>query len=305
MPSWRMIRRYLLVMVLGVSAMFNSALAAEVSLPYKGLKLNADLALAPGKTLADGVILITHGSLAHRDMEMLVAFRDLLRNKAFNTLAINLGLGVDNRHGMYDCNTTHRHTNNDAIAEIGAWVDWLKSQGASSVALLGHSRGGAQTALYAAEHDSPLLKAVVLLAPPTLKNVDAAGYQQRYNKPLKPILERARKLVKQGKGNTVLTNTDMIICPKAKVTAASFVSYYGQDPRLDTPYLLPKINKPTLVLVAGSDEVVPALDKAVGPLADGKKIHMQVLPDADHFFRDLHAEDAVDAISVFLKSHAF
>ena len=298
-------RSYWLAMLLGVSALFNSAFATEVSMPYKGLQLNADLALAPGKTLANGVILITHGSLAHRDMEMLVAFRDLLRGKAFNTLAINLSLGVDKRHGMYDCNTMHRHTNDDAVAEIGAWLDWLKSQGAKSVALLGHSRGGGQTALYAAEHDNPLLKAVVLLAPPTIKNADPASYQQRYNKPLKPILERARKLVKQGKGNTVLTNTDMISCPKAKVTAASFVSYYGQDPRLDTPYLLPKIRKPTLVLVAGSDEVVPGLDKAVKPLADGKNIHMQVLPGADHFFRDLHAEDAVDAISVFLKSHAF
>ncbi|MHB8914983.1 MAG: hypothetical protein ACYC4K_04125, partial [Thiobacillus sp.] len=92
---------------------------------------------------------------------------------------------------------------------------------------------------------------------------------------------------------------------KAQVTAASFVSYYGQDPRLDTPYLLPKIRKPTLVIVAGGDEVVVGLDKAVGPLADGKTLYMQVLPDADHFFRDLHAEDAVDAISVFLKTHGF
>lgn len=103
------IRSYLLGMLLGVAAMFNSALAAEVSLPYKGLKLNADLTLAPGKTVADGVILIAHGSLAHRDMEMLVAIRNLLRDKGFSTLAINLSLGIDNRHGMYDCKTTHKH----------------------------------------------------------------------------------------------------------------------------------------------------------------------------------------------------
>ena len=299
------IRNYLLAMLLAISALFHSAFAAEVSLPYKDLKLNADLSLAPGKTLADGVILITHGSLAHRDMEMLVTLRNLLRDKAYNTLAINLSLGVDKRHGMYDCNTTHRHTNDDAVAEIGAWMGWLKRQGANRVILLGHSRGGAQTALYAAEHDSPALQAVVLLAPAMLKNVDAESYQQRYNKPLKPILERARKLVKQGKGNTVLVNTDMIICPKSKVTATSFLSYYEQDPRLDTPSLLPKIRKPTLVIVAGSDEVVTGLDQAVAPLADGKNLHMQVLPGADHFFRDLHAEDAADAISVFLKAHAF
>lgn len=298
------IRSYI-AMLLGVFALFNSAQAKEVTLPFHGLTLNADLSLAPGKNLADGVVLITHGSLAHRDMEMLTAFRNLLRDKSYNTLAINLSLGVDKRHGMYDCSITHRHTNEDAVAEIGAWVNWLKNQGVNGVVLLGHSRGGAQTAWYAAEHDNPTVKAVVLLAPPTIKNVDPALYQQRYNKPLEPILNRARNLIKQGKGNAVLKNTDMLTCPKSKVTAASFVSYYGQDPRLDTPYLLPKLRKPTLVIVAGSDEVVPGLDKAVGPLADGKNLHMKVLPDADHFFRDLHAEDAVDAINAFLKALAF
>lgn len=298
------IQTYILTFILGVMLM-GRVHAEEISLPYKGLTLNAEMALAPGKTAADGVILITHGALAHRDMETISYLRKLLKDKGYNTLAINLSLGVDKRHDMYDCKTTHRHRNEDAVSEIGAWVDWLKSQGASRVALLGHSRGGAQTALYAAEHDSPLLQAVVLLAPPTLKNTDPTGYQRRYHKPLKPILERARKLVKQGKGNTVLAHTDMISCPDTGVTAASFVSYYGQDPRLDTPYLLPKIHKPTLVIVAGNDEVVVGLDKIVASLADGKNLHMQIIDNADHFFRDLYADDAVDAISAFLKTLAF
>ena len=42
--------------------------AKEVTLRHKGLTLNANLELVAGKTLADGVILITHGGLAHRDM---------------------------------------------------------------------------------------------------------------------------------------------------------------------------------------------------------------------------------------------
>jgi len=43
--------------------------AKEVTLRHKGLTLNANLELAAGKTPADGVILMTHGGLAHRDME--------------------------------------------------------------------------------------------------------------------------------------------------------------------------------------------------------------------------------------------
>ena len=299
------IRSWFAGMLLSVSALFNPALAAEVTLPYKGLTLNADLRLAQGKTLADGVILITHGSLAHRDMEMLVALRNLLRDKAYNTLAINLSLGVNNRQGMYDCKITHRHLNDDAPHEIGAWVEWLKNKGASHIAVLGHSRGGTQTALFAAEHDNPLLKAVILLAPATQQNTSAATYQERYHKPIAPLLAKARKLVKQGKGDTVLARANLLSCSNTSVTAASFVSYYGQDKRHDTLYLLPKISKPTLVVVGSNDEVVAGLDKKVAPLADGKRIQLKVIDDADHFFRDLYGEDVVDTINAFLKDQQF
>lgn len=298
-------RSYLLAMLLGVSALFNHALATEVTLPYQGLKLNADLALAPGKTLADGVILITHGSLAHRDMEMLAAFRNLLREKSYNTLAINLSLGIDNRHGMYDCKVTHRHLNDDAAREIGVWVAWLQSQGATRIALLGHSRGGAQTAQYAAEHDSPLVKAVVLLAPAIAQNTSAAGYLQRYHKSIAPMLAKTRNLVKQGKGNTVLKHTNILSCPNTPATAAAFVSYYGENGRHDTPSLLPKITEPTLVLWGDQDEVVTGLDKKMARLADGKRTQLKVINGADHFFRDLYADEAVDAISAFLKDLGF
>jgi pimeloyl-ACP methyl ester carboxylesterase len=292
--------RYACAVVLGITAV--AVEAKEVTLHHKGLTLNADLELAAGKTPADGVILITHGGLAHRDMEIITYVQNLLvKDKGYSTLAINLSLGQNNRHGMYDCKTTHRHRNDDAPEEIGVWVDWLKKQGTQRVVLLGHSRGGAQTALYAAERDNTMVKAVVLMAPAIRENTDAAGYEERYQKPLAPLLEKAQKLVKAGKGGTVLEHIDFLNCPDTSATAYSFVSYYGQDPRLDTPYLVPKIGKPTLVLVAANDEVVVGLEKKVAPLADGKRVQMKTIEGAGHFFRDLYADDAVDAIDVFLK----
>jgi len=292
--------RCVCIIAFGMSAV--AAEAKEVTFQHKGLTLNANLELAAGKTLADGVILITHGGLAHRDMEIITYVSNLLvQEKGHSTLAINLSLGLDNRHGMYDCKSTHRHRNDDATDEIGAWVDWLKTQGARRVTLLGHSRGAAQTALYAAERQNALVKAVVLMAPAIRENTDAAAYQERYRKPLAPVLEQARKLVKAGKGGAVLDHVGFLNCPDTTVTADSFVSYYGQDPRLDTPYLIPKLKKPTLVLVAGNDEVVVGLEKKVAPLADGRRVQMKVVDASGHFFRDLYADDAVDAIDAFLK----
>lgn len=300
-PAWY--TRLLIAVVLG--PLFASAAPArEVTLPYKGLTLNADLELAAGKKPADGVILVTHGMLAHRDMEALVYLRNLLKEKGYSTLAVNLSLGLDNRHGMYDCKVTHRHRQADAADEIGAWVGWLEKQGVKRVTLLGHSNGGAQTAFYAAERDTALVKAVALLAPATRDNNDAAAYRKRYRKPLAPLLEKAQALVKAGKGATVLAHADFLYCPDTTATADAFVSYYGPD-RLDTPMLIRKIKKPTLVVVAGSDEVVVGLDKKVAPLADGKRVQMKVVDGADHFFRDLYADDAVEAIVAFLKGVGF
>lgn len=295
----RLFARSVLVFLLTATALV--AQAKEVTLEHNGITLNANLELAANKKIADGVVLVTHGTLGHRGMEIITDLQNLLKERGYSTLAINLGLGVSNRQGMYDCKATHRHRYADAADEIGVWIGWLKGQGATRVALLGHSRGGAQTALYAAEQDNALVKAVVLLAPAMRDDNPDAGYRKRYQKPLGPVLEKAQKLVKDGKGDTVLEHTDILYCPDTSVTAEAFVSYYGPDPRLDTLALIPKIRKPLLVVVAGNDELVVGLDKNVAPLADGKRVQMKTLDGADHFFRNLYAEDAADAIGAFLK----
>lgn len=294
--------RRLIPHALCVWALLSAAAnAAEVTLRHRGVTLNAELELAAGKTLADGVLLITHGALAHRDMEIVTALRSGLQQKGHSTLAINLSLGLDRRHGMYDCTVTHRHRNADAAEEIGLWVDWLTRQGAQRIALLGHSRGGAQTALYAAQHPAASVKAVVLMAPATRENSDAAEYQRRFGKPLAPVLAQARKYVAAGKGDAVLRRVGLLSCADAWVTAGTFVSYYGEPQQVDAPALIPRVGKPTLVIVAGSDEVVIGLDRKIAPLVNGERLQMKVIDGADHFFRDLYADESVDAIDAFLK----
>ena len=295
--------RYACCFVLAFAA--SGANAEEVLLKHRGLTLNAKLDLAPGKRLVDGAILIVHGGLAHRDMELVTALRNQLKQQGYNTLAINLSLGIDGRHGMYDCQTTHRHRNGDATEEIGVWVNWLKQQGAQRVALLGHSRGGAQTALYVIERNPKIVTALALMAPSIRENTNPAEYQRRFQQPLAPVLEQAQKLVKAGKGQTVLKPVGVLNCADSSATADAFVSYYNQSPSLDSPSLIPKLRKPTLVLVAGNDEVVLGLDQKLAPLADGQRLQMHVIAGADHTFRDLYADDAVELIVAFLKKSGY
>ena len=111
----------------------------------------------------------------------------------------------------------------------------------------------------------------------------------------------ARSLVKAGKGQGCLENVAFLTCLATHVTAESFRSYYAPDPQLEMPALLKRAKKPALVVVAGADQIVRDLDKLIAPLVDGKRLRMAVVPDADHFFRDLYGEDAMDEIVKFLR----
>lgn len=294
-------RPFLCAAALGAAvALAGNVAATEVTLRHGTLALGATLELAPGATLADGVVLMVHGTMAHRDMEVMRHFRPLLGEKGHSTLAINLSLGLDRREGMFDCAQTSTHRADDAVAEIGAWMDWAARQGARRVTLLGFSRGGQQAAWYAAERAHANLAKVVLLAPIVAGDF-ADRYEARFGKPLAPLLARARALQGGGQGAALLRGVGFLNCDRTTVSADSFLSYYAPKPGSELPATLPRIGVPTLVVVAGGDEIVRGLDDRIAPLVDGRRVRMTVVSGSDHFFRDLYGEDAADAIDEFLK----
>lgn len=291
------------ILLLAGLALSSAAAAREVQLEHKGLTLNANLELAEGKGLADGLILMTHGTLAHGGMEIMRSLQNTFKEYGHNSLSINLSLGQDDRHGMYDCAARHAHKHTDALDEIGAWLEWAKGEGAQDVVLLGHSRGGNQTAWFAAERDVSGVKAVVLIAPALWDaEYEHKSYKQNYGEELGPILDEAKRMVEQGKGDTVLKNTDFVYCEDTEVTAETFVNYYEDDPRKNTPTLLPKIEKPVLVFAGSEDTVVKGLEEKVEPLADGEKVKLVVIEGAEHMFRDLYVYDLVEGVEAFLEA---
>lgn len=280
----------------------SPAAAKDISLSHRGITLNATLELVEGKSPGDGVVLMVHGTMAHKDMEIMRRFRALFRQKGFSTLAPNLGLGVDNRRDFYDCARPNVHRFGDALDEIGAWLDWLQANGAQRVVLFGFSRGGQQAAWFAAERDYPVIASLVLLAPINpLEAAQASRFETQFGKPLPPLLEQARSLVKAGKGESRLENVPFLTCPATTVSAESFLSYYAPGPQLEMPALLGRVKKPALVVVAGGDQIVRDLDRLIAPLVDGKRLRMTSIPGADHFFRDLYGEDAMEEIVKFLR----
>jgi pimeloyl-ACP methyl ester carboxylesterase len=210
---------------------------------------------------------------------------------------MNLSLGQSDRKGMYDCKTEHIHKHEDALDEIDQWLNWLEAQGVKSITLLGHSRGGNQGAWFAAERMRPQITRVILMAPMTWDpQYTARSYAKNYGAKLAPLLEKAKSM-----GEGIMKSVDFIYCPKANVKASSFVSYYRDDARKNTPFLLPRIKRPVLVLVAENDKVVKNLAPKVRPLLKGSTIKMVEISEAGHMFLDFALEDAADSIAEFLE----
>lgn len=289
-------------LVAGITLMTAPALAKKVELKLEnGLSVVGNLSLAEGKTLSDdGAVLLVHGTLAHQDMSIISAQRDLLNEREINVLSINLSLGLEKREGMYDCALPHTHKHRDALSEIAQWMDWLQTKGAGPVVLAGHSRGGNQVAMYQAQTQDTRIGKLVLIAPQTWsEEKENASYQSRYNKDLAPVLAEMKQKVAAGKGDEQVSPVDFIYCAQTSVTPASFVDYYTADPALNTPTLLSKIDVPTLVVGASNDKVVTDLPAQMETVSQDN-VTFSVVEEADHMFIDFAGEDLADTVAEFV-----
>ncbi len=290
------------ILLLLAALSLTGPLSAEtVTLKHQGLNVSANLETTGEAWQQGPVLLMTHGTLAHGRMEIMETLQQAFLDRGVSSLAITLSLGQSDREGMYDCASTHTHKHTDAVEEIGLWLNWLKEQGVKEMVLLGHSRGGNQTARFAAAHDSDAIRSVILVAPQTWdEGYEAKSYKKRYGEPLAPLLEKAEKLVADGKGETLLKLVDFIYCEDTAATAEAFVSYYRPDPKMDTPTLVESINKPVLVFAGSADTVVANLPKKMATVAERDTVQFEVIDGADHFFRDLYAEDLADIAMEFI-----
>lgn len=276
-------KRFCLALLL-LAAVSSAVRAEPVQIKPGLLRLNANLELPAGKTASDGVVVMVHGTLSWYGQETMAALQKNLKARRIGSLAITLSLGVDDRQGTRRCDVVHDYALPGAKREVGLWLEWLAGQNAKHVDLLGFSRGGAQVAAFAPE--LPQVRRVVLVAPAFATAVEQAqNYERAFGRPLAPEIEIARKNPLQQR------TVDFLNCKQAPVLNATFLDGYAEL----SPSLSAKTGHPTLVVVAGKDEVVPdlvaKLPSAVTPV---------VIDGATHFFPDLFGEDAADAIAGFL-----
>lgn len=249
---------------------------------------------------AGDVALILHGTLSHRDTEIIQALESLLGDEGVSTLAINLSLGVDNRTQAFPCDSDHRHRESDASIELGRWSAWLATQGVRDFTAIGHSRGANQIARYVIETADPLAARLILIAPPQWSSQNThSAYTDRHGESLATLLNEAQEQAAKGEGETLLPNKlGLLYCENTRATAASFLSYYTDEPLRDTPTLIAGLLQPVLVIAGSEDQVAPGLPAAITERAPG--VLLEEIDGADHFFRDLYADELVEIAIDFM-----
>jgi len=261
----------------------TAANGEEIRIDFDGKTLNADSVMAEDKVISDGVIIIVHGTLGHKDMEIIDTLQSVLQESGHSSLAINLSLGIDDRHGFYPCDIRHTHRSDDAVKELRAWRAWLTAHGASNVAMLGHSRGANQVVKYALANASTVWKIILLAPPATDVAIDRTEHDKR-------VMKNAA---------AVLPGIQFLHCKEADVEVATYLSYMGSDARHNTLTLLNGIQVPTLVISGSDDTVVANLSDKMAAV-DNRLVRHVEIDGAGHFFRDLYGYDVVDAIDSFL-----
>ena len=268
----------------------HSTLAENVTTSLDRLTLTAIFKQAPDWPQGP-TVLITHGTMSHNRSEFMSTLQTLFHDSDISTLAINLSLGENERTGSHDCDKPQRHYYEDGAPEIAAWVNWLKKQGASNIVVLGHSRGANQVARTVVAYPDPAITAMILIAPPVAGQTEATNTES---------LAQARALMAAGKPHALMEKTDFLYCKGTSVEAASFLSYYDSNPAHNTSELLLQLDLPILIFAGTEDMIVPVgrLKSAFAPLPPS--IALRVIEGADHFFRDLNADELVELSIDFL-----
>lgn len=268
-----------------------------VRLPHNNITLLANLVEVNDNKNAP-FFLITHGTLAHNKMEIISAMQTELAAENFSSLAVNLSYSINARQSaMLDCGITHQHKHEDAVSELAAWVKWVQQAGYNDVYLVGHSRGGAQTAWYMTQSPPLIIKGAVLIAPANNSpEKTIANYKKNYGTTPSEALSAQQ-------GKTMLENIDFIYCRKAHVAKDTFNSYYKNEPRFAFSHSAKTIDQPLLVVAGSEDEIVPLTQADVDAIQKDNASFLMV-DGADHFFRDLYMLDIVEGIKTWItKTH--
>ncbi len=169
----------------------------------------------------------------------------------------------------------------DCVHDLRAWVDELIRRDFSRVVLVGHSMGGVK-AIFSQAHDPhPNVVAVIGASPPRFCHAKWQSSPQAT--PFRDHFRHATERVESGRGDELMLVQQPL---PLWLTAAGFLAKYGPHDEYDFIPLLPRLSRPTLLIVGtASVESSPAfasVPEAVRQLqASQSNLHLELVSGAN------------------------
>ena len=251
-----------------------------------GLVLSAEF--QSGKAHLPAIILL-HGFLQTREFPTVSRLADGLTSAGYPTLTPTLSLGISRRAKSLPCEAAHRHTLEQDVAEISAWVDWLAKRHSGPIIFIGHSYGSLQGLVYASTTPHPLLQRVIALS-----LIDTERHPA--NVSVAALLAKAKSRV--AKGDKRLVDFALGHCTKFTATPESYLSYADWN-RKQVLDLSRKSRVPVHVVIGDEDNRM-GKDWPQALSASGINVHK--IKGANHFFDAEYEFDLLDLIVGMLKN---
>lgn len=269
-------------------AWFTShALAEDVTLKLPS-GLTALATYEPGE--ADKpVVLLLHGFLQTSGFSTVARLAEALEFSGYAVLRPNLSLGVDRRKSSVSCKAIHTHGMDDAVAEIGAWLDWLARQGHAKTVLLGHSFGSLQLLAYQSQRQDPRVAALILTS------LIYIG-QEIESPKLAMLTQKAEQARRQG--NPMPDEYALSFCPRYTTLAEPFLSYlaWGKQP---TATAIQSLKDPIFIIIGDQDN---RIDQEWLALLNAGEITLKTIVGANHFFDSEHELELQQTVEVILEN---
>lgn len=277
-------RLYLLCLLMSVFPVAAHAAIVQQEM-RPGIPANAEYLIGQRSKPA---VLLLHGFLQTREFPTVATLARGLQDAGYTVLLPTLSLNIPNRMQSLACEAVHKHSMDDDVAEIGRWVDWLKSHGHRSIVLIGHSFGSLQLLAYLSTHPDPAIKAFI----------GASLVEAQIGTTSRQALIAQLEAHIQNKQRTLVTQS-LSFCRKYTSTPEGLLSYV----RWDQPRLLTTLKQmPTSVQLIMGD--------ADGMLGQGWlkvlqhiQIPMVIVHGGSHFMDGEHEFDLLDHTLKFLEAH--
>jgi len=275
-------RIYLLCLLM--SAFTVAAHASIVQQEMRpGIPANAEYLIGERSKPA---VLLLHGFLQTREFSTVTTLARGLQDAGYTVLSPTLSLNIPNRMQSLACEAVHKHGMEDDVAEIGRWVDWLKSHGHRSIVLIGHSFGSLQLLAYLSDHPDPAVKAYV----------GASLIEAQIGETPRPDLIAQLENRIQNKQRALVTHT-LSFCRKYTSTPEGLLSYVRWD---QTRVLTALKQTPVRVLLIMGDA-----DSMLGQgwlkVLQHVQIPMVIVHGGSHFMDGEHEFDLLDHTLKFLE----